>query len=384
MIAAPSDSIDRTQLYSGLWAVGVEPPGDLAFLPECLAHSGWKRRLIFRSILHKMLPMAAGFFRDRGWDPGEQLPALEEAFRATNRILYRSIEPVAEALNGAGVPVLLLKGGDLHLRAYRWRTGLARVMSDLDLLVRPQDVPTTVQALEGCGFRQGWMDRATLSFRPVARRCCRPIDLAPLPAGEPQPDHYELQVFGRFVRSPELAGCTRDTNRFLKVKDYHVTMAGGEAWVPVKCDVHVNVSRGIDPADVWHGTSSIRMPGGAPVLVQSPANALWFLASRLYHEVRETGGVLRQFIDVLALIHAARGEIDWDRVAAMGRKYGMLPPLCHVLGRAREALGGMVPSSVIRDCSPSRGTLSDRGDFMPRLFAARGRKVRTVTVALDC
>lgn len=55
-----------------------------------------------------------------------------------------------DALQGAGLELLALKGGALVSSAYQ-RPG-ARPMIDLDLAVRPADVATAVEALQRAGF----------------------------------------------------------------------------------------------------------------------------------------------------------------------------------------------------------------------------------------
>jgi len=81
-------------------------------------------------------------------------PVLRGAYRKawyTNRVLLHALEKVVRALEGAGVPTMALKGSALVAAVYS-DVGL-RPMNDIDLLVHPGDLDTTVGALAELGFR---------------------------------------------------------------------------------------------------------------------------------------------------------------------------------------------------------------------------------------
>jgi hypothetical protein len=263
---------------------------------------------------------------------------------------------------------MLLKGGDLRLSGRGARAGIARMMSDLDLLVKAPDVSQVQLALVANGFEQGIMDRATLSFRRERADGCSPVDISPYyPA-----DHYELPAFGKFVAVPAVVRQAERTREFLEIRDYQVSVVDGNPYIAVKCDVHVNVSRGIEIDDIWRNARIVQLPSGNWLHGQSPAGLVWFLSSRVYHEsFQPKGATLRQFVDVLTVIHTWAGEIDWDEVERIARKYELRPSLFYVLTHVNELLGPVVPQTVIDACNPTRpGTRRDHdwGDLMPKLL----------------
>lgn len=81
------------------------------------------------------------------------LDALREAYAQvsqSNARALRQLSAVAAAFQQRGIDFLLLKGGDLISRLYGAR-GL-RPMVDLDLLVRPRDLPAIQEALLAMGY----------------------------------------------------------------------------------------------------------------------------------------------------------------------------------------------------------------------------------------
>lgn len=72
--------------------------------------------------------------------------------RAATRALYMELAAVVDALQGAQVSVLLLKGADLGSRAYP-RSDL-RAMTDVDILVAQSDLGKALAKLEARGFRR--------------------------------------------------------------------------------------------------------------------------------------------------------------------------------------------------------------------------------------
>jgi len=86
-------------------------------------------------------------------------------------------EALAESRNGAGVRYALING------LYRYPSGIGR---DLDILVRPEDVPSIIAKCDEAVQRFGW-DRLLLAESHLTRRLfasmLRRILALPLPAG---------------------------------------------------------------------------------------------------------------------------------------------------------------------------------------------------------
>ncbi len=100
------------------------------------------------------------------------------AVAARNLQLNTELERILHVLNRANIPVILLKGAALNLTLYP-RLDL-RPMSDLDLLVRPQDADRAVRALTEQGCRRG-MDLVRDGFFPQYHYECELISGSVVP-----------------------------------------------------------------------------------------------------------------------------------------------------------------------------------------------------------
>lgn len=111
---------------------------------------------------------------------------LEEEYATAARdhdVRLASFAPVIETLRDEGVDVVVLKGVALALTYYE--TPALRPMVDVDILIRPRDLGTTMRALEALG----WMPRAPLPQNHVRRR--REVDYRG-PADERLDVHWHL------------------------------------------------------------------------------------------------------------------------------------------------------------------------------------------------
>jgi hypothetical protein len=362
------DEYARILLAAGLWEVSGDTTGVLSDPPALLQASASRHHLIVRAMREKMALTLTAYMQQMGWDPDPELIALGDFFAHWEATLYRSLDPVFDHLAQSGIRAMLLKGGDLRRSGRPAHPGIARMMSDLDLLVKAPDVAATRAALVANGFEQGIMDRASLSFRRERTDGCAPVDLSPLYAA----DHYELPAFGKFVPIPEVLEQALQIRDFLEMRDYQVTLVDGVPYIAIKCDVHVNLSRGLHLDDIWRGVRDLRLPSGTSMLGQSPAGLVWFLASRLYHEAFGLkGATVRQLVDVLTVVRTWKDEIDWDEVIRIACKYELRPSLFYVLTHVNELLGPLVPQAVIDACNPMASGVRrdhDWGDLMPRLL----------------
>ncbi|MCX6688455.1 MAG: nucleotidyltransferase family protein, partial [Methanoregula sp.] len=69
---------------------------------------------------------------------------------ARNLLAGRQIQAVTDALKGAGIPVILLKGHALARTVYP--DPALRQSSDIDLLVQPHNIPASEEVLEKLGY----------------------------------------------------------------------------------------------------------------------------------------------------------------------------------------------------------------------------------------
>ena len=350
-------------LAAGTWVAAGRIPSGLKAERRSLESHSFRHLLALRAVEEKMLPMLFAFLRDQGWLEFEEVALLDEFFCVSERLLYRSMDSVLADLTQSGVPFLVLKGADIASRAYPSHPEMPRIMRDLDILVMPTDVSRAKQILEFHGFRQGHADRTTLTVSPFSS--------AELAAFE-RLDHYQLTPFHKFLEVPEPIMGLQRTAKYRNPYQYFTTCVRDKVYVRVEWDLHFNMSRGIDLQDLWARTDEITLKWiGRKVFGQSLSDLIWILSSRLYHEVFQSGAVLRQFVDLLALINCHHRQIDWARVLEGAKKYELRPSLYYVFVHLNEFLETKIPQEVIDACYPLRSEVRrdhDWGDFMPRLL----------------
>lgn len=99
-------------------------------------------------------------------------PEMLAAIRTASRHLewtnfehhLRNIRPMLSALSQSGIPVILTKGGAIVMSGIA--AASSRLMADLDILIRPTQIDTVMDVVEGVGWKSKW----PLS-RPQFRNC---------------------------------------------------------------------------------------------------------------------------------------------------------------------------------------------------------------------
>lgn len=232
------------------------------------------------------------------------------------------------------------------------------MMQDVDILVHPPDLSLTKVALGKSGFVQGQLDKRSMRVKPFTEQ----------EQLECQDLHYELAPFIKLIKVPDLMpfrDCINDV-----IERYPLVVISEVVYFALNVDVHFNISRDIDLADLWAHSRFLDFGAGVVAAAQSPPDLLWFLASRCYHQIMlDDHPSLRLFIDVIAIVDRFGRTLDWERVLAMSKKYCLFPTLFYVLWHVREWLGpSSVPLDVIQELDPgTQGNLRyhDWGDFMP-------------------
>ena len=87
----------------------------------------------------------------------EHLNELRNIYRVdaqNNLLLYHELGKVLRALDAAQIPVIVLKGACLAEAVYG--NIALRSMSDVDLLVKKEDLEKTAEILKGCGYSAGY------------------------------------------------------------------------------------------------------------------------------------------------------------------------------------------------------------------------------------
>lgn len=195
------------------------------------------------------------------------------------------VAPLIDMLQQVGVEIIVLKGLSLALSYYA--APALRPMVDVDVLIRPRDIDTTIATLEAAG----WTPRAPLPQNHVRRR--REVDLRG-PAGEKLDLHWHLHP--AFITPGD--GSTDDEQFFARA---------------VPLTVGTTTSSMLDPTDLFlhvlvHGATT-----------GWPSHPLWVA-------------------DAVTMIE--RGpELDGDRFVSLARASGVALPVVRALASLAGQFG---------------------------------------------
>jgi hypothetical protein len=351
-----SPEVGRTLLQAGLWAAtGTQFPIERAGLPERDADS-FRQRLLQRAVREKMMPMLAAFSHAHDLGLGDVPRRLTEVYNLISREEYVHLRPAMDALAARNVPVVLIKGADLDLEVYERK--FPRVMGDIDILVRPPDVPAVIETFQNQGFTQGDFNRKQLRIEPYS-----PEERAEMEEGS-----IELVELSKLVTVPDLIPYRDVIDQYLSY--WRMVPLQDAYFLVIGYDPHIHLSLGMDLEDIWAHLRTIDFPETGRCLAQSFTDMLWYLSARLYHELHmSNAAVMRTFIDVLMIVHAKRDLIDWDRVVSVGQRYKLHASLYYTLWHVDELLPRIVPLDVLEALDPAaadeRG--HDWGDFIPKM-----------------
>lgn len=212
-----------------------------------------------------------------------------------NRCFMHLLERISLRFSEAGVPLMLLKGAALNLLVDGIR--FRRPMSDLDLLVRPEDVVQARALLEELGCLRG-QELVREDFFPRF--------------------HYEVEYSARGV-------------------------------YPMKIDLHVRpfrplrYSRLVPDEALWARAREVRVGRGV-ALVPCPEDMLVHLA---VHAAVHGFASTKWLDDIRQWTTRFYSQIDWDRFVATIESWRLTFPVRAALARAaqQEPLG--VPQKVL-------------------------------------
>jgi len=213
-----------------------------------------------------------------------------------NLKLWSALEQILKTFNQANIEAIPLKGIFLaeHLHGH---IGI-RSSSDLDLLVRREDLPRAKNELARIGY---------------------------VPTRRP----YSREFIGNFLRH----------QAFSKPHPSH-----NGAYLEIHWNFYVKRPKEFDMSPAWKNATSINI-NGFRVLTLSPSDTLLHLAINL----RLHGYLsLRLFGDLYALITRYQEEIDWPYVTRQAETNGQRVGLYYALYFARELLDAEVPTPRLR------------------------------------
>jgi hypothetical protein len=210
---------------------------------------------------------------------------------AKNQIVIHGLLETLHHLQQASIDALVLKGVPLLLFYYRDRG--ARMMADVDLLVRPEDLPRAAHALETAGWR---LDK------PLP-----PENIAPI------------------VRA---LSCSHPRHRNL---DLH--------WRPFTIDCPPEPE-----AQFWRRAEAHTVEGVA-MRVPEPTDLLLLMC--VHGRKQDSLSICRWVVDATVLIEHAQPPIDWDALLERSRQAGLLPPVRDALTFLRREFGAAVPETAL-------------------------------------
>jgi hypothetical protein len=233
--------------------------------------------------------------------PAAVMEALERHFHASakhNLFLLGALLELVEKLEQAQIAVIPFKGPILAVKAFGDVS--LREFSDLDLLIREQDIGRAQRLLTQLGFRYPFM----AEWQEAYLRFGHELDFLS-PEGA-----FKIDLQWRFAKK----------------------------WL----------SFPLAPEALWERSSAIEL-AGRTVRQPSPEDYLLLLCGHAY---RHCWSRLKWVSDVAAFIHTFGGEIDWQRLLQRARGSGGLRMLGLGLWLARQVCGAPLPSTVIGGLDP--------------------------------
>ncbi len=230
------------------------------------------------------------------------------AVAANNLHLRQELVGLLRSFNEAGIPVMLLKGAALNLTIYD-RPDL-RPMSDLDLLVRPDNVPDTMRMLASIGCHEE---------RPLVRR-----DFFPK-------YYYETELFTGSAR-------------------------------PARIDLHarslrpLRVARTLPGGALWNGAKRVSVGGAFASVPRDEVMFIHLAAHAAFHGCSR----LIWLYDLKRLVDVCGESMDWDMVTRLCRQWRLSLAVRTALAEAAAQLGSFVPERVVRRLAAHPASWKDR------------------------
>lgn len=258
----------------------------------------------------RVSPLVYLALKDRDVCPPAVMDQLKGAYYEVTRynlLLGRALAEILRALHAAGVEVIVLKGMALMESLYR-NPGL-RPVTDMDILIHAADVPAALDALQGIGWT------------PTA-------DTEPFLGAEE--DHRTEMA----LQNP----------RMMTLLDLH--------WGLLKSWYY---KRNIRPSDLWDSARPLPERGEGARQLGLETGLVFLGAHWFRHDEQE----LLWLYDIALTVTAPAEEIDWQRVLACTRDWGLVLSMRAALGRAAAVLGAPVPVEVTRALSRMRPSLGE-------------------------
>lgn len=321
--------------------------------------------LCTQCLIKKVLPIVARASASSGAElPGPASLFINATMRACTVVLdqyTREVASLTRAMETFDAQMVVLKGADLAQNVW----GFPRVMADLDLLVHFSQVETMKAVMREHGYLQGRLDR---------ERCVL-VPFEGMESEDSSAAHYEIPIFRRMVRIPELDDLSEFLVRHWRNNFFRI---GSSAYLLLEVDIHHNVMLSFSSVRLWERLRVIRGSGGE-IAYLSGELLLLTIAMRCYMEsvtAKFRTQPLHLFLDCVAIVARLGRRLRWDLLEQVAKEEKWLPALYYVTRHADEMLGGgFVPTPYVERWNPrANGNERSRdfGDFVERLFDSTG------------
>lgn len=306
-----------------IWCRPEPDPKELAALLEHWSRASQPERFLATIRAEGIAPLCGYHIKRHHLEDGQTSHEVVNGlvgdyYRNTAKNLWRltRLKPLLVAFDRAGVPVLLLKGSSLVLSVYP-EVGL-REMSDVDLLIRPEQLPAADTLLREAGYRA--------------------IDQAAIDPANPPCEHLTTLDY-------------RDSEGVKPAIHLH--------WHLINSTVpHADYSRLIDLDGIWSRAVRASLDG-LSVMELSPGDAVLYLCE---HAMRVSHSMSRLIwmADLAWLIDRKGDQMAWDLVEQRADQWGMCrlasPPLKFV----RDRLDAPIPDHVLGALQAGSQTIGER------------------------
>lgn len=247
-----------------------------------------------------------------------KLAAARETARAQWKDLAAQLDAILSVLAVRGICPILLKGN--YLAAFVYPEPYLRQMNDIDMLVKPQDLEATTQALTGLGYvgtfksaeRGAGVRKHTVTFRPPR-------------ADDPTPNPYLSAAPGRTVEP-------------------HTSLE--ESWYGLCADI---------TPGVWERSAEILVNGRTARALASDDLVLHLGTHLIFHLIMGYPSMV-QLMDLRFVVERLGERIRWDEVAERAIARHVAPFVYAALRIAEKNLDVPVPLTVLERlagaCSP--------------------------------
>lgn len=282
---------------------------------------GWEALLAVAQREH-LSGLLFTLLREADWLTPEARASLHRSYRETgmrNTLLLHDLGEAAALLESEDIPVLILKGAALVVTIY---SSLGqRPMSDLDILVRPEDAPAAIRTLARLGYHGADPETQSGAILEFENEILLQRD---------SPLRTALEVHWGLIDSP-----------------YHQSkIETGWFW-----DSSVKLADGIDQA-------ALRMRG-----LGTEGLLLHLCAHLALHHSQAGQPSLLWLEDIARVLHACGDGIHWELLFGRAEAYDLVLPLQTVLRRAAAELGAPIPADAGERLSALRPSPQERRVF---------------------